>query len=266
MSEMSEETTMGIISLAGVDIDVWEGGDGPPLLFLHGAGGFRTGPAYLDRLGRHRRIIAPSHPGWGLSGLADWMDRPEDIAHLYLELLDRLRIEHLDIVGTSFGGWVAAELATMQPRRLRRLVLVAPAGVKTGDRDALDIPDMFATPAATLERMLYVEPEKFRPDPAKMSDEDLRVMLRNRESFALFAWDPYLHNPKLPHRLHRVTCPTLFLRGEKDGLISAAYMERYAALLPDARAITLPNAAHVPQMEQPDAFCDAVLNFLREGA
>jgi pimeloyl-ACP methyl ester carboxylesterase len=254
---------MGIITLAGVDIDVWEGGDGPPLLFLHGAGGFRPGPVYLDLLGRHRRVIAPSHPGFGLSGLADWMDRPDDIAHLYLELLDRLNIGHLDVIGTSFGGWVAAELATMQPQRVRRLVLVAPAGVKTGSRDELDIPDIFAQPADAMQRMLYADPDKFRVDPAAMSDEELRIMLRNRESFALFAWEPYLHNPKLPHRLHRVTCPTLFLRGAHDGLISAEYTARYAALLPNARIITLPDTAHVPQLEQPDAFTAAVLAFLQ---
>jgi pimeloyl-ACP methyl ester carboxylesterase len=257
---------MGIISLAGIDIDVWEGGDGPPLLFLHGAGGFRPGPAYLDLLGQHRRIIAPSHPGFGMSGLAEWMDRPDDIAHLYLELLDRLNIDRLDIVGTSFGGWIAVELATMQPQRLRRLVLVAPAGVKTGSRDDLDIPDIFAMPADTVQQMLYVDVEKFRADPANMSDDELRIMLRNRESLALFAWEPYLHNPKLPHRLHRVACPTLFLRGAHDGLISAEYTVRYAALLPDARIVTLPDAAHVPQLEQPEAFAAAVLSFLqREG-
>ena len=254
---------MSIISLAGVDVDVWEGGDGPPLLFLHGAGGFRPGPAYLGLLGRHRRVIAPSHPGFGLSGLADWMDRPDDIAHLYLELLDRLGIEQLDVIGTSFGGWIAAEMATMQPQRFRRLVLVAPAGVKTGSRDTLDIPDMFATPADTVQRMLYVDPEKFRVDPAAMTDEELRIMLRNRESFALFAWEPFLHNPKLPHRLYRVTCPTLFLRGAHDGLISAEYMARYALLLPDARIVTLPDAAHLPQLEQPDAFAAAVISFLQ---
>ena len=254
---------MGIIQLAGVDIDVWQGGDGPPLLLLHGAGGFRPGPAYLDRLGLQRRVIAPSHPGFGLSGLADWMDRPDDIAHPYLELLDRLNIGRLDVIGMSFGGWIAAELATMQPQRLRRLVLVAPAGVKTGSRDELDIPDIFALPADAVQRLLYVAPDKFRADPAAMTDEELRIMLRNRESLALFAWEPYLHNPKLPHRLHRVACPTLFLRGAQDGLISADYVARYAALLPDARIVTLPDAAHVPQMEQPEAFAAAVLAFLQ---
>jgi pimeloyl-ACP methyl ester carboxylesterase len=255
---------MSTIALAGVDIDVWEGGDGPPLLFLHGAGGFRPGPAYLGMLGEHRRVIAPSHPGFGLSGLADWMDRPDDIAHIHWELLDRLGLDRVEIVGTSFGGWIAAEMATMQPQRVRRLVLVAPAGVKTGSREELDIPDMFATPAEAIQRMLYVDPAKFAIDPAAMTDEELRIMLRNRESFALFAWEPYLHNPKLPHRLHKVTCPTLFLRGAHDGLISAPYVERYAALLPNARIVELPDAAHLPQLETPEAFAGAVLSFLQE--
>jgi pimeloyl-ACP methyl ester carboxylesterase len=254
---------MGTVTLAGVDIDVWEGGVGPPLLFLHGAGGFRLGPAFLDLLGQHRRVVAPSHPGFGLSGLADWMDRPDDIAHIYWELLDRLGIDTIDVLGSSFGGWIAAEMATMQPQRLRRLVLVAPAGVKTGSRDELDIPDMFATPADAIQRMLYVDPEKFKVDPGAMTDEELRIMLRNRESFALFAWEPYLHNPKLPHRLHKVGCPTLFLRGAHDGLISAEYVTRYAALLPNARIVTLSDCAHLPQLETPEAFAAAVLSFLQ---
>jgi pimeloyl-ACP methyl ester carboxylesterase len=256
--------SMGTVSLAGVAVDVWEGGEGSPMLFLHGAGGFRPGLAYLERLCRHRRIIAPSHPGFGLSELPDWMDRPDDIAHLYLQLLDRLNIDQVDIVGTSFGGWIAAELATMQPQRLRRLVLAAPAGVKTGNRDELDIPDIFAQPAEAVQRMLYVDPEKFRSDPATMTDEELRIMLRNRESFALFAWEPYLHNPKLVHRLHRINCPTLFLRGAHDGLISADYISQYAALLPNASIVTLPDAAHLPQLEQPEAFASAILGFLQE--
>ena len=256
---------MGTITLAGVELDVWESGGGPPLLFLHGAGGFRGDHEFVELLGRQRRVIAPSHPGFGASALADWMDRPDDIAHLYLELLDRLGHPTLDVIGCSFGGWVAAELASMVPARIRRLVMVGPVGVKLGGRDTLDIPDIFATPAAVAEKLLYHEPERFRPDPAKMTDAELAIMLRNRESTALFAWEPYMHNPKLRHRLHRVTCPALFLRGKHDGLISAAYLEGYAALLPYARTQTIPDAGHIPHVERPAAFVDAALGFLTAG-
>ncbi len=110
--------------------------------------------------------------------------------------------------------------------------------------------------------MLYREPEKFRPDPAKMTDQELKVMLRNRETTALLTWEPYMHNPKLPHRLQRVTNPALFIRGDSDGLISAAYLDGYAKLLPGARVLTLPNTGHVPHVESPEAFVRAAHAFL----
>jgi pimeloyl-ACP methyl ester carboxylesterase len=253
---------MATIELAGVSLDLWEGGDGPPLLFLHGAGGFRADHPFLALLGRHRRISAPSHPGFGVSSLPEWIDRPEDIAHIYLGLLDRIATVPIDLIACSLGGWIGAELSNMVPGRFRRLIFVGPVGVKLGSRDALDIPDIFATPAETIEKLLYHEPERFRPDPAKMTDQELAIMLRNRETTALLTWEPWMHNPKLRHRLHRVTNKALFLRGEHDGLISAAYMDGYARLLPNARTLTLPLAGHVPHVEQPEAFVSAALAFL----
>lgn len=253
---------MGRITLAGVDLDLWQGGDGPPLLLLHGAGGFRADDPFVGLLGRHRRVIAPSHPGFGDSALPDWIDRADDISHIYLDLVARLGDAPLDLIGCSLGGWIAAELASMVPGRFRRLVLVGPVGVKLGGRDTLDIPDIFAMPAADVEKLLYHDPARHRPDIGALSDAQLATMLRNRETTALLTWEPYMHNPKLRHRLHRVTCPSLFLRGESDGLVSAAYLEGYARLLPDARVTTIAAAGHVPQIEQPAAFVDAALAFL----
>ena len=253
---------MATIDLAGISIDLWEGGNGRPLLFLHGAGGFRADHPFLELLGAHRRIIAPSHPGFGLSSLPDWIDRPEDIADVYLNLLDRIGTGPVDLIACSLGGWIGAELTSMVPEKFGKLIFVAPAGVKLGSRDALDIPDMFALPAATIEKLLYHEPERFRADPSKMTDQELTVMLRNRETFALLAWEPYMHNPKLRHRLRRVSNPALFLRGEHDGLISADYMDGYAKLLPNARTMTIPHAGHLPQVEQPEAFVKAAIAFL----
>ena len=210
---------MATIDLSGVTLDLWEGGSGPPLLFLHGAGGFRADHPFLALLGEHRRITAPSHPGFGASSLPEWIDRPEDIAAIYLNLLDRFSSDPIDLIGCSLGGWIGAELASMVPKRFRRLVFVAPVGVKLGSRDTLDIPDIFALSASAVEKLIYHEPDRFRPDPAKMTDQELTVMLRNRETTALLTWEPYMHNPKLRHRLHRITNQALFLRGEHDGLI-----------------------------------------------
>ena len=183
-------------------------------------------------------MIAPSHPGFGKSSLPDWLDSIDDIAHVYLELMDRHGLDRIDLVGFSIGGWIAAELATKVPERIGRLVLIGPVGVKTGRSDKLDIPDVFALPREQLDRLRFHDPANNPADLTAMSDEELPIVARNSETLALLTWEPYMHNPKLKHRLHRVDVPALFLRGASDGIVSADYLERYAALLPQARIET----------------------------
>jgi pimeloyl-ACP methyl ester carboxylesterase len=256
--------TSRIVRVAGIDLDLAEYGAGSPLLMLHGAGGHDSRHAVNALLGERRRLICPSHPGFGKSALPDWLDSVDDIAHVYLELLDQLGLTTVELMGCSIGGWIAAEMATKAPERFRKLVLVGPVGVKTGPADRLDVPDIFALPADELNRLLYRDPTKTVADFAALPDEEVSVIVRNRETLALIAWEPYMHNPKLKHRLHRVAAPTLFLRGDGDGLISEDYLRNYAALLPKARIATIAEAAHVPHLEQPQAFAAAVLAFLDE--
>jgi pimeloyl-ACP methyl ester carboxylesterase len=134
--------------------------------------------------------------------------------------------------------------------------------VKTGPSDKLDIPDIFALPQEVVAKLLFHDPEKGKIDMAVTSDETLGIMVRNRETLALVAWEPYMHSPKLKHRLHRAAMPALFLRGASDGVVSAAYLERYAALLPNATITTIAAAGHAPQIEQPEEFTKTVLAFL----
>ena len=251
-----------VMAIAGVELELFEFGEGSPILFLHGANGFAPAHPYVNLLAARHRLIAPSHPGFGASSLPDWVDAPDDIAYIHLELLDRLGLHQVDVIGCSLGGWIACELATKSPERVRRMVLVGPVGVKTGPVDRLDIPDVFALPQDTLDTLLFHDPARMRMDPSQLSDEQLAISVRNRETLALLTWEPYMHNPKLPHRLHRVTAPTLFVRGECDGLVAARYIEAYARLLPDARIETIAAAGHAPQMEQPEAFARSVLAFL----
>jgi pimeloyl-ACP methyl ester carboxylesterase len=251
-----------MVKIAGIEIELYEGGTGAPLLFLHSAQGFDASHPFVGMLAKHRRVIAPAHPGFGKSGLPDWIDSVDDIVHVHLELMAQLGLDRVDVVGCSIGGWIAADLATKVPERIRKLALVGPVGVKTGPADRLDIPDIFAMRPEAAAKLLFHDPEKGRIDMANMSDEQLAVMVRNRETLALVAWEPYMHNPKLKHRLHRATMPTLFLRGASDGVVSAAYLERYAALLPNAEIATIAEAGHAPQVEQPETFVKTVLAFL----
>ena len=254
-----------MLRLGEIELELHEAGDGPPLLFLHSGGGFEPEDAFVAMLARRYRVIAPSHPGFGHSSLPDWMDAIDDIAHVYLELMDRLDLRRVKMIGCSIGGWIAAELATKTPDRIEKLVLVGPEGVKTGRRDQLDIPDIFALPQEEMARLRFHDPAKAKIDLAKLSPEQLRIMARNNESLALLVWEPYMHNPKLAHRLHRLTMPVLMMRGASDGLVSAEYLARYAKLVPQARIETIEAAGHLPQLEQPEAFVQKIVAFFNEG-
>ncbi|HEX3936270.1 MAG TPA: alpha/beta hydrolase [Xanthobacteraceae bacterium] len=255
---MTRET----IALAGIEIELFEGGSGTALLLLHGAQGFMPSQPYVGLIAGRRRLIAPSHPGFGRSGLPLWLDSVDDIAHLYLELMDRKGLNHIDVVGFSLGGWLAAEIATKSPERIGKLALVGPVGVKVGPPDKLDIPDIFAMPQENAAQLIFHDPEKGRLDVAKMSDEELTTIARNRETTALLTWEPWMHNPKLRHRLHRVNVPTLFIRGISDGLVSQSYVDAYAGLIPNAKVTTISAAGHAPQLEQPEEFVRVLFAFL----
>lgn len=250
------------VTIADCELEIHEGGSGAPLLFLHPGGGFNAQDPYVELLTAHRRVIAPSHPGFGTSQLPDWIDHVDDIAHIYLELMDRLGLAKVDVIACSVGGWIAAEMMTKTPERFGKAVLVGPVGVKTGPTDKLDIPDIYVMPPADVPNLMYHDPVKNAVQPAMLSDEELAINARNRETLALLVWEPYMHNPKLKRRLHRVASPTLFMRGASDGLVSAAYLEAYAGLVPGARTATIAEAGHAPQIEQPQAFARMALDFL----
>ena len=250
------------VTIANCELEIHEGGSGAPLLFLHPGSGFRPADPYVELLGAQRRVVAPSHPGFGTSQLPDWIDHVDDIAHIYLELMDKMGLNKVDVIGCSIGGWIAAEMLTKVPERFGKVMLVGPVGVKTGPTDKLDIPDIYVMPPGDVQKLMFHDPAKLNVDPSKLSDEELAIQARNRESLALLVWEPYMHNPKLRRRLHRVTSPTLFARGASDGLVSEAYLEAYAALVPGATTATIPQAGHAPQIEQPQAFARMALDFL----
>jgi pimeloyl-ACP methyl ester carboxylesterase len=253
--------TRSMLKLGEVEIELYTGGGGPPLLYLHGGSGLVPSAPFLDRLCRRFRVVAPVHPGFGGSSLPIWIDSVDDYAHLYLELIGRLGLSGILLVGHSVGGWTAAELATKSTAAIDKIVLVAPVGIKVGPVDKLDIPDIYAMSQDGLDALLYADPEKWRPDPSKLTDADLIARARNRQTLALITWEPYMHNPKLKHRLHMIDRPTLLLRGTQDGLVSAEYAEAYARLIPDAKLVTIEGSGHGPQVEQPERFVTEIETF-----
>jgi pimeloyl-ACP methyl ester carboxylesterase len=251
----------GPIVVNGLRIETIEGGEGRPLLFLHPGIGLDAKAPVLDALAAKAWLIAPSHPGFGTSDLAPTMTTVEDLSYFYLDLMDELDLRDAIVVGVGFGAWIAAATATKSTARMSHLVLANPIGIKVGDRETRDIVDIFALLDPDLNKLAYCDPKLGERDYKSLPDAAVIAVARNRESLARFAWQPYMHDPKLPSRLHRIRIPTLFLWGTSDRILSEPYGRAFCAAVPGARFETIDKAGHFPHLEQPRVFADRVFAF-----
>jgi pimeloyl-ACP methyl ester carboxylesterase len=258
-------TQTGWMTVHGVRLEIVERGQGQPILWLHGEEGLDPGAPFLDMLAAHGSVLAPSHPGFGHSPDVASIDTVDDLAYLYLDVLAARNLRNVTVVGSSLGGWIAAEMAVKCHDRFAGLVLVAPLGIKVGDRETRDIPDIFALPPDEVVRLQYRDPARAAVDHKALSDDQLTVIARNREATALYAWEPYFHNPKLRQWLHRITVPTVLLWGADDRFVTAAYYgAAFRAAIPGARFETIAGAGHFPHIEEPAALVERVSAFIGE--
>src|SRR5881628_1230133 len=234
--------------VGGIDLEVVHRGAGRPVLLLHGAQNVDPRAPFLEMLGRHADIIAPSHPGFGRSA------RPADF--------ETLPHETVTLIGLSFGGWLAAELAVKCRHRLDGLVLVDAFGIKISDRETPDILDVFNTSPQEVQRRSWHDPATWAPDLDALSDDELVVRARNWEALCLYGWNPYMYNPQLKRWLGRITVPTLVVWGASDGIVKPSYGRAYSSLIPGSRFELIERAGHHPEIEQARAFADTVVKFL----
>lgn len=256
------EAPDNLTAIAGARIELVERGSGRPLLLLHPAIGIRPGDPVIDALARSFRVLVPSHPGFGRSELPRAMTTVDDLAYFYLDLMDALDLRDLVVAGISFGGWIAAEIAIKSTARMSHLVLADAVGIKVGGREQRDIADVFTLRQDEVDRLAYHDPKRGSVDHTKISDDDALIMFRNREAAALFAWSPYMHDPKLAGRLHRIRVPTLLLWGASDRIVSPDYGRAYGRLIPDARFELIEEAGHYPHLERPDVFAAKIADFV----
>jgi pimeloyl-ACP methyl ester carboxylesterase len=256
-------TNKELTEVGGVRIEIERRGQGRPLLLLYGEEGLELEAPFVDELAREHEVVIPSPPGFGASDRPDWITRPGDIAYIYLDLLEKFGLDKVAVLGFSFGGWIAVEMATRDDSLLSKLVLVDPYGIKVGGPMDRDIQDMWLLHPDKVMELKWSDPAKGKRDFASMPEEKLTIVARNLESFARFGWEPYMHNPKLRHRLHRIKVPTLLIWGETDGIVTPAYGAAYRSLIPGAQMVTIPKAGHLPHLEQPDVFMKELRGFLR---
>ena len=249
-----------MITVSGAQIRLLRGGraEAPPLVFLHGAGGHTGWMAFLDELSQHFAVYAPEHPGFGRSDDPPWLDEVADLAYFYLDLLEALRLDCVHLVGTSLGGWIAAELAVRNQTRLASVTLVGAVGILA---EGEPIDDIFRMSVEENLRRFYADPERAMRRLTDMAKVDMNLVAKNRQTVTRLAYRPRFHNPQLAKWLHRITVPTLLLYGDKDGLVPPRFGEAYHTAIPGSRLVVLENAGHAPFDEQRDAFLAAFREF-----
>ena len=194
------------LELGSGSIHVQRGGEGPPLLFLHAAGGAGAWHPFLGLLARRFAVVAPDHPGFGGSDDLPEVEAMDDLVYHYLDVLDRLGLERVHVVGGSLGGWLAAELAVHSPERIERLALLGAAGLRVPGNMATDI--FLMTPDQVVTTLFHDPAAAAGMFPEEPDVDFILATYRDQAGLARYGWAPYLNNPKLERRLHRITAPT----------------------------------------------------------
>jgi pimeloyl-ACP methyl ester carboxylesterase len=251
--------TEKFITVADVETHLRVGGNGEPLLFLHGGGTADIWLPFHEELAHRHTVYAPDHPGFGRSAMPDWLDAMEDLVIHYATMLDELKLSRVNLAGFSLGGWIAAEFASFYPERVNRLALISAAGLRVA---GAPITDIFALGPEELAMVSFHDISKAMVLMGDMSDPLGRFLqdYRERTMMARLAWNPG-YSPKLARRLRRITAPTLIIWGKDDRLIPSAHGEAYRSAIANARLELLPDCGHLPIVECADQTAQLLSDF-----
>jgi pimeloyl-ACP methyl ester carboxylesterase len=255
--------TEEFLALAGGRVHLLRAGTGEPVLFLHAAGGAAEWLPFHGLLASSGfEVIAPDHPGFGKSDEFPEAEAVDDLVFHYLDVLDALGIDRPHVVGASFGGWIAAELAVYAPHRIGSLTLLSAAGLRLPEHP---VTDRFLMPPAKVVTTLFHTPPPDSPAAPPGAPPDLDAVIaayREATALARFCWVPFMSDPKLERRLGRITAPTLVVAPSDDRLIPVEHARRYAARIPEASYAEVADCGHAMYVEKPVEFASVVTGFL----
>jgi pimeloyl-ACP methyl ester carboxylesterase len=247
------------VKLSATTVRLRKGGTGAPLLLLHHDVGSLDRLPFYDALAKRFTVYLPSHPGYDGSERPTWMRSARDVAVMYQALLATLELGQVSLVGLGFGGWIAAEMATMAPQAFRRLVLVGAMGVKPAQGEILDqalVSYIGYVRAGFEDQSAFDRLYGADPSTPQLEQWDL-----NREMTFRIAWKPYMYNPTLPHLLGGMRARTLVVWGREDKVVPLECGEAYTRAIPGSRLSVIEKAGHFVDMEQPEALAKLISEF-----
>jgi pimeloyl-ACP methyl ester carboxylesterase len=248
-----------VVEVAGTKLHLARAGSGRPVLVLHHDIGSPHRLPFYDELASHFDVLVPHHPGYGKSERPQWLRNVRDVAVIYQWLLSDLGVERASLIGLGFGGWIAAEMATMAPREFHRLVLVGAMGLKPPDGDIFD---QAIVSYLDYARAGFHDQEAFARVYGDVSTDQLVEWDLCREMSFRIAWKPYMYNQSLPYLLGGVRAPALVVWGDDDRIVPRSAGDLYARSLREARFETVRDSGHCVDMEQPEALARLVTPFI----
>ena len=251
------------VRVGGSSVHMLRGGESSgtraPVVFLHSIEGNLGWLPWMDTIAENATIYAPTHPGFGASERPDWLESVSDVARFYLWTFQEMGLDRVSLVGHFLGGWIAAEMATMNPGILESLTLVDSAGVRPRDGEIADV--FLLGEEETLRRSFHDAASVpgynalFAADP---TPERRETRIINREMTTRLCWKPYMHDRSLLPLLERVVAPTLIVWGAEDRIIPPDAGRRIHEAIADSRLEIIPRCGHMPHVEKPDEFAALV--------
>lgn len=258
--EWREET----VRVAGTELTCITGGTGAPVLVLHEELGHPGWLRWHSELARSRTVIIPQHPGFGKTPRVEWVRTVRDLGAFYTKVLRERNLRPLDVIGFSLGGWIAADMAASDPSQFRKMVLVAPTGVKPPEGDIMDL--FIVTAKAYLDAS--VKDAQSAPEFAKLyggeqTPEQFEAWEDARAETSRLAWAPYMFYPNFSSLLENVVgLPTLLVWGKQDQIVPFSAAEVYKKSIPGAELVAFDNCGHRPEVEKQAEFSQQLQRFL----
>ncbi len=252
------------VRVGDCDLAVLEAGQGKPLLVLHEELGHPGAMGWEVDLATRRTLVVPQHPGFGTTSRLDWIGNVRDLASFYAAFVRGQQLDPVEVVGVSFGGWLAAEMIAADPRLFAKAVLIAPHGIRPPRGEIYDI---FRVTAKKYLQASVLDPAA-TPEFATLyggeqTPQQYEAWEDARAEVARLAWSPYMFDASLPNRLALVSPPpTLVVWGREDPIVPASTADAYMSALRGSKPLLLAGCGHRPEIEKRDEFLRAVRSFL----